>query len=217
MYIMPTRGRSHLIPRFFSVVPPQPETKGLITIDEDDTDSYHGMQFPTAWDVHVSPRTYITKKVNEVFAMYPNEPFYGFIMDDTVPLTARWDVLLAEKAGPWGVAWSDDCLPGKRPSAFAMGGELVRALGWIFCPETKHFYTDSVWEKIAEDLGCAGRCEEIKVAHLHFSNGSAPFDKTYAERPDNATDAAGFEKWLLEWPEIKARLKSLNPLIQETV
>lgn len=217
MLIMPSRGRPHLIPRFFSVAPPQPETRGILALDDDDAPNYKGIELPKGWEFRVAPRSYFTARVNALFAEFPSEPTYGFLMDDTVPRTDRWDVLLAERAGPWGLAWPDDCLPGKRPSALAIGGELVRALGWISCPTVKHFFTDSVWEKMAEDMGCAGRCEDIKVAHLHFSSGAVPFDRTYAERPDHATDARNFNEWLLTWPSLKKRIDSLNPLIQETV
>lgn len=215
MLIMPTRGRPHLIARFFSVATPQPETRGFLAIDEDDAINYARVELPRNWEVRITPRSYFTAKVNQLFAEFPNEPSYGFLMDDTVPLTEKWDVLLAEKAGPWGLAWPDDCLPGKRPSALVIGGELVRALGWISCPTIKHFFTDSVWEKMAEDLGAAGRCEDIKIAHLHFSSGAAPFDKTYQERPDHGTDAKAFQSWLQTWPSLKKHIDSLNPLIQE--
>lgn len=202
-----------MIGRFFSIYPPQ--TKGILALDEDDEPNYHGIELPSNWDVRVTPRSYFTKRLNELFAEFPSEPFYGFVMDDTIPLTANWDVLLAERAGPWGIAWPDDCLPGKRPSAMVLGGELVRALGWFSCPSVKHFFTDSVWEKMADDLESAGRCEDIKIAHLHFSSGAAPFDKTYQERPDHAADAASFKQWLLTWPGLKNHILSLNPLIQE--
>lgn len=211
MYIMPTRGRPHLIGRFFASAPPV--TKGILALDEDDAANYAGVELPANWSKRVSPRSYCTDKLNEVFAELPDEPFYGFVMDDTVPLTPKWDVLLAEKAGPRGIAWSDDCLPGKRPSAVVLGGDLVRALGWVAEPTIKHFYADNVWETMAKDLGAAGRCPEIKIAHLHFSSG-APFDKTYEERPSAADDALRFRQWMRAWPELKARL---NPLIQETV
>jgi hypothetical protein len=210
MLIMPSRGRPHLIARFFSVAPPQ--AQGILALDDDDADNYNGISLPQNWGVRVAPRSYFTARVNSLFSEFPNEPTYGFVMDDTVPLTEGWDVSLAEKAGPWGLAWPDDCLPGKRPSALAMGGELVRALGWISCPSIKHFYTDSVWELMAPGIGAAGRCEEIKVAHLHFSSGAAPYDKTYQERPDHAADAASFESWAWdEWPRIKARLITAIP------
>lgn len=208
MFVMPTRGRPHLINRFFSVFPPQPETTGILAIDDDDARNYADIKLPKGWDFRVSPRTYFTAKVNDVVAAFPGKPFYGFVMDDTVPRTDKWDVLLAEKAGPWGIAWPDDCLPGKRPSAMVLGGELVRALGWFSCPTVKHFYTDNVWETMAADLGCAGRCEEIKIAHLHFSSGAAPFDETYRQRPNNAADKIAFENWLLTWPALKERLAS---------
>jgi hypothetical protein len=207
MYVMPSRGRPHLIRRFFSVAPPQPETIGVIAIDEDDAENYAGVKLPPNWSFRITPRAYFTAKVNEAISAYPNQPFYGFVMDDTVPRTDRWDVLLEQKAGPWGISWSDDCLPGKRPSSIMMGGELVRALGWFSCPTLKHFYTDNVWETMAKDLGSAGRCEEIKIAHLHFSSGAAPYDKTYQERPDNATDKQAFERWLLTWPALKEKLQ----------
>lgn len=209
MWIMLSRNRPDLAQRVFSKV--TPKEKGALVIDDDQIAVYAGVTLPENWRMISSPRTFFGPKNNEIFRMFPNEPWYGTINDDMLPETPGWDSILPEAAGKWGIAWADDVLYG-RAACVAFGGELVRALGWICVPAVRHFYTDDGYELVAKDLGIGVYRSDVKVPHLHFSNGKAVKDKTYEERPAVSKDRAAFMQWkTTEWPEIRQRVAGMIP------
>lgn len=209
MWIVSSRNRPRLVERIFSKV--QPTTPGVIAIDDDQVSLYADVRLPSGWKVLPTPRGFYVQKYNDIFARFPNEPWYGKIDDDMLPETPGWDSILPQAAGAWGFAWADDVLAG-RAVCGAFGGELIRALGFICCPAVKHFYADDGHELVAHDLGVGVYRGDVKVPHLHFSNGSAPRDQTYQDRPNVAADRRAFEQWKVsEWPAIRDRLRRAVP------
>lgn len=181
---------------------------GLIAIDDDQEALYDGVKLPANWTLDVSAKNYFGPKNNDVLARYPNEPFYGSMNDDMLPVTPGWDSILPQAAGRWGVAWADDRL-GKRAGCVAFGGDLIRALGFICAPGLKHFFNDDAHETIARDLGIGKYVPEVVVPHLHFSNGMATVDATYRDRPDHSADFAAFTQWKSDqWPVLRDKVKA---------
>lgn len=208
MWIMPSRNRPDLVERAFSKT--QVSEPGIIAIDDDQVEMYSGLNIPANWQVIASPRSRFGLKNNEIFARFPNEPWYASISDDMLPETQGWDSELPKTAGPWNIAWADDCLYG-RAVCIAFGGELIRALGFLCCPATEHFYTDDAWELVAKEIGGVYR-DDIKVPHLHFTKGLAPKDQTYEDRPASMKDRKAFEAWKLKsWPAIRDHLAEVRP------
>ncbi len=204
MWLLPTRGRPELAQRVFSIAPPT--AKGAVLIDDDEIEAYSSLTLPPNWSRLIGPRTTLAQKLNAAVDVLNAEPFYGIVNDDMLPTTPGWDTALPEAAGPWGIAWADDELNG-RIGAAAFGGDLIRALGWICPPAQKHFFIDDAHEIIARELGIGRACLNIKIPHLHFTAGKAPYDKTYKNRPNHSADKAAFENWKTnEWPATKARL-----------
>lgn len=208
MWVLPSRNRPDLVERVFSKT--TATCPGVVAIDDDQIDMYQGLKIPSNWTVIPSPRSRFGPKNNEIFARFPSEPWYASISDDMLPETEGWDAELPKTAGPWGIAWANDCLYG-RAVCVAFGGELIRALGFLCCPATEHFYTDDAWELIAKEFGGIYR-EDILIPHLHFTKGLAPKDKTYDERPSSGKDKRAFEAWKENaWPLIKARIIEVRP------
>jgi hypothetical protein len=205
MWFLPSRGRPHLIARVFERSDPI-TTPGVLGIDDDQVDLYLGVSLPHGWTVHVQPRTFLSAKVNNMLAAYPDEPWYGLICDDQQGW-GHWDRALVGAAGRRRVAWGDDGLH-HRLGVSVFGGDLVRAIGWLCCPTIKHFYIDDAHELIVRELGCGVPCMGVQVPHLHFTTGETPFDKTYEERPDIEECRIAFEAWReTEWPDMLARLR----------
>ncbi len=206
MWLLPTRGRPELAQRVFSIAPPT--AKGAVLVDDDEIEVYSHLTLPKNWFRLILPRTTLSQKFNAAFEVLNAEPFYGLLNDDMLPTTPGWDTALPETAGPWGIAWADDEL-NHRIGASAFGGELVRTLGWICQPTQKHFFLDDAQELIARELGIGKPCLHIKIPHLHFTAGKAPYDQTYKNRPSHSADRLAFENWKLnEWPATKERLSS---------
>jgi hypothetical protein len=205
MMILPSRGRPHLVQRFFDQG--QPTLPGLLVIDDDDKENYRAVKIPPDWRVLVLPHLCLVDKCNAAFSEFPAEPWYGITNDDVLPETPQWDERLRAIAGPRNFAYGDDGI-NHRFSTAVMGGELVRAIGWFLCPALKHFYTDDAWE-LFHEIGLGIYVPDIKVTHLHFTVGKAPRDQTYAERGDPAKDQFRFETWKArDWPMLRDRVRA---------
>lgn len=206
MWFLPSRGRAHLIARVFKESNPVTEP-GVLAIDADQVASYAGVKLPVGWTVKVMPSLFLTDKLNYLFSAFPHEPWYGVICDDQQGW-GDWFSQLPAACGTRKIAWGDDGLH-HRIGCFAMGGDLARALGWLTCPRTKHFFIDDVHELIARELGCGVPRMDIKVPHLHFTTGLTAMDDTYRERPPYSEDKYAFDEWVTEeWPALLARLRA---------
>lgn len=183
--------------------------KGIIIVDKSDFEIYEKKKLP--WPVHmVFDCTCFRDKVNMGAAAFPNEPFYGVLGDDMVPETPGWDTELARVAGNRNIAGSSQVYIKGRIGAGAVGGDLVRVLGWLCCPAVRHFYSDDVMELIGSEFGCLTVRDDIRIAHHHFAAGKAPYDASYKTRGSAAEDKIAFENWKrTEWPAVRQRISSL--------
>lgn len=208
MWIMPS-VRPQLVARVFSVAPPS--LPGVVVVDRPDAARYAAVVLPPGWSLRiVDGCPFFRDKVNRVFADFPAEPFYGILGDDMVPETPGWDVTLGGLAGKAHIAGSSQVhIPG-RIGAGAIGGDLVRALGWLCLPAVTHFYSDCVLELIGEEFNCLTVRQDIRIAHHHFSVGLAKNDASYRSRGDVRKDRAAFEQWKRnEWPALRDRLSPM--------
>ncbi len=206
MWFIPSR-RPHLIERFFSIAPPiEP---GAIVYDADMAEAYAALKIPHNWKIHeVKGCKVFRDKANQIFADFPNESYYGVIGDDTVPETQGWDIFLGERAGSRNIALGSQVYI-KRAGGGAIGGDLVRALGWLCCPAVNHFYSDDALDLIGAEFKCIKTYEGIRLAHHHFSVGKAPYDDVYKNRT-NSDDKKAFENWKRDdWPTLREKIAPL--------
>lgn len=206
MWFMPSR-RPHLVERVFSKV--VPAENGIVVINSEMAAAYSGVKLPSHWRFHeVTGCEFFRDKMNQTFAEFPDEKYYGVISDDTVPETEGWDVFLGEKAGLLNIALGSQVYI-ERPGGGAIGGDLIRALGWLCCPAVKHFYSDDVVDLIGQEFDCLKVYRGVRLAHHHFSVGRAPYDEVYKNRSDG-NDKQAFENWKVnDWPAIREKLASL--------
>lgn len=181
----------------------------MVVYDTDMAVEYANLKLPENWGLHeVKGCGFFSDKANRIFADFPNEKYYGIIGDDTVPETEGWDRFLGEKAGNLGIAVGSQVYI-KRHGGGAIGGDLVRACGWLCLPVVKHFYADDVLETIGAEFKCISFHDDIRLAHHHFSVGKAPYDEVYRNRT-NSDDKRAFENWKQnDWPILREGLAPL--------
>ena len=203
MWLLPSRGRPALVRRLFGAG--NFKTPGLLILDIGDSEKYEDVRLPEGWEKIIRPRMYLSGKINAGFEYCPSEPWYGVLNDDHLPKTPEWDLkLIAALKGP--LVWPQDNYA-DRISVPVMDGDFARKLGWVACPEMKHFYLDDVNELIADCFGCS-RLDDVMVSHEHVNAGRMPKDKTWEERPSNKDDHIAFIRWCRDqWPEIRKRLE----------
>lgn len=198
MFILPTRGRPENLARFVEACERTRvwEWPCRVRVDADDPalPAYHALKLPPWFTIRVGPRVSNGPALNEQFQAEPFWGFYGVLADDVVPETPGWDSALIAAAGRDGVAFADDGIQGAALATHpVLGGDFVRALGWIALPGLKRLYADNVWTEIARARGVLRYLPDVSLRHVHFSTG-APMDATYA-KPDAAEDERIYRAW----------------------
>ena len=210
MIFMCSRGRRELLQKFMDVS--QPRLEGRVLIDDDDN-SYDGMKLPHGWDFVVGKRGSVTEILNRAFKKFPDEPYYAVICDDmlyTDPVPG-WDALLSAAAAPRYVSWGDDGRFSERLcTSFWVGGDLVRAFGWLQHPDIGHLYADTVWWTIARGAKIARYLPEVSYRHHKV------MDRTFAERSIQG-DATTFERLrMTEIPFLTRKAHDLGHTVNQS-
>lgn len=211
MFSLPTRARPDKLSRFLDAYTCTGATAPVrVRLDQDDPDldSYHEIVLPKNWLKVVRPR--LTGGANaahaEMFAEFPNLDWYGLLADDVVPRTNGWDKALIEAAGKDKLAFADDGFQGGNLATHPLiGGDLIRAIGWLCCPSVGHNYADTCLHLIAKLAGREVYLPHVKVEHMHPLAGKAKEDATYRYAQDFVADTAKFYKW---------RGMSLRPIVE---
>lgn len=183
MWIVPTYGRPQRCQQLLdSIAAARPCGRGIVIIDGSPETEYGSLRLPPGWHRVERPTNHgVCAALNLALELYPDEPFYGFVSDDSFVGTADWSAPLVEAAGTAGFATSaDGWQAGKRMhGAVAIGGDLVRALGWIAPPGLVHSFVDDAWEWLADKLFNWTHVPRVMVEHRHRANGLAENEPTY--------------------------------------
>lgn len=187
----------------------------MVWINGGDIGGYNALRVPPGWKVtRRAENVGMRGALNEVFARYPDEPFYGFLSDDSLVRSRGWSDPIVKAAGSTGFANSGDGwqAASRMHGAVVMGGDLVRALGWWAPPEGGHCYLDNAWEKIARALDNWTHVPQILVEHLHPGKGNAEFDATYADAySSHKDDKKSFMLWLRD--KFPAAIERVLPIL----
>jgi hypothetical protein len=211
MIILPTRGRPENIKRFIRQYHETQASEPLTLVIDHNDRSYDALELPPQFSVKtMGPHGGITECVNAVFADRPNEAYYGIMADDVVPQSLHWDRLLADACRPAAIAWGDDDQQDiGLPTHPFLGGDLVRALGWVVYPKVKHWYADNVVLDLADGLGIGKPMMEVKTPHYHVLNAKADLDDTYLSQPSREKDRLAYEAFKeKELPALIASVKA---------
>lgn len=213
VWCCPSRGRPESIKRLIQAWHDTDSSSVLdLRLDNDDPfgSCYRDIEYPHFWHVRCGKRTKAAGAMNETFRLYPKAKSYGFIGDDGVPRTSKWDRKLSKAAGDWNVAYPSD-LHKNRCSHPVCGGELVRAVGWFALPGLNHLYIDTVWANIGLEIGRLIYLSDVIVEHMHPAAKKGVKDQTYMERTRGGNDIRVFEDWKQssDYRQLIRRLKSI--------
>ncbi len=187
MMIIPSRGRPHLIKRFIEAyVNTKAMCPVIVRIDNDDPQLAEYFKvfkelLPETWKVECGERMKCPQAFAWLFEAYPDAPWYSLFGDDVVPETPHWDRILIQAAGTKKVAYGDDKFTWPRCPHPIIGGDLVRAVGWLAFPGVLHWYMDTAYEWLANETGRLVPRRDVVTAHYHEDFGGQK-DKTYEER-----------------------------------
>jgi glycosyltransferase involved in cell wall biosynthesis len=155
---------------------------------------------PMGWEIIYNEKNLgALGAMNKVFEMKPHEKWYGFIGDDEWIETKYWDIKLIKAADDWNIAHANDgWQSGNRiHSHVCIGGELVRAVGYLSIADCWHWYGfDMMWEMIGKMLGLQKFCYDVKAKHNNYLKDEKLKDECYSlgeGKKDRDYDA--FKQW----------------------
>ena len=183
MWILTSLGRPDRIHALVDSYAWGNESQVLLTLYEKDPrlPEYTAQHWPAGWGIEVVPMLGNGPTYNEMLRRYPSEHCYGFLADD-----ARLDVpgMLNEleiAAGDWNVAYANDQHHGESiPTMPCLGGELVRAVGYLSPENIVHWGIDCCWCEIGKRVDALNYRADLTYTHDNPVWGTAPDDRTYA-------------------------------------
>lgn len=151
--------------------------------------------------------------LNEAFKHFPNEPWYGLWTDDFEAKTLGFEQRMIDAAGKDGIAaandlWQGEIKGGKVSGCFVIGGDLVRAVGYMAIDGLRHSFIDDMWGAIGYALDRVTYLPDVIVEHQHAWNKKAAPDEGYKRNYyDLERDERVFKRWKArEFPALVARL-----------
>jgi len=206
MWLIPTRNRPQLMRDLITAIRKTgapPEAAVMM-----DGCQYEDMDWPQNWHIHASKEHLeMGGSINALMDLHLGRPFYGLLTDHSRPLTQDWSGRLEREAGDWGIASSVNGKPRfnkrtgrQRLDCFAIGGKLVRALGYIWHPSMVHLYADDVLEDIGYSLGVLKFVPEVVFDELQLRDGTLRPDgnsqRVFRGRPYWPLDREAYARWL---------------------
>jgi hypothetical protein len=175
------------------------------------------------WPVHFAPAgSRLCDVWREVFRLFPDEPCYGLMSDDCIPMTPGWHEEMVKAAGTrhfanprGGPMW-----PAKMRTATCIGGDLVRAMGGLAPDGFVHSFVDDVWDLVGNTFRLIVPLPDVVIEHRHPIYGTAERDDTHS-RASAAfeQDRERFDQWRRdgEWVAMAQRLSALTGMQLATV
>ncbi len=181
----------------------------------------YDIKWPAHWKIHESRgHLEMQRALNALLALYPNEPFYGILTDTHRPQTPDWSRKMVAAAGSGSIVICNTTKHRFNPrtglrriTTLVSGGDLTRAIGWVWLDRVTHLYGDDAWEDIGYALGIIKYLPDVIILALLKREGEVPIDANHKRlwrgKSYMASDAAAFEAWKRD--EFPALVKKLEP------
>jgi len=218
VWLLPTRNRPKAVEALIAAMKATgevPETAVMVD------GPIYNIKWPENWHVYQSfGHIEMQRALNDLLARHPKEKCYGILTDQSRPITPQWASKLEALAGDWNIAMCNTTKPRtnprtglKRVTTICVGGELVRAIGWIWLDKVVHLYGDDAWEDIGYALDCIKFAPDVVIQALLKRDGEVPIDanhrRVWKGKPYMADDAVAFDAWRKDvFPTLIDKLKS---------
>lgn len=179
--IVPTRGRPENAQRLYEAIERTSDADVIFCVDDDDRrlDDYRAGSYP----LYVGPRRRLVGTLNFVSQHYLDDyDIIGFLGDDTLPKTYRWDLKIAGNFQNNMIAYANDGHQKEGlPTGVFLDSNIIRVLGYMVPPTFIHLFADNFWKTLGESLGTLQYFPDVDIEHLHPYAGKAEHDQTYEE------------------------------------
>jgi hypothetical protein len=205
-WMLPTKGRVLTsLPRTLRAMAAMGvSTPGVVLVNDREyaacAHDYDALELPAGWTIMPCVGDAFPDKQAAALAelMTPDVEWVGWIGDDSTPETPQWDIRLISQLTGWNFVSSNDCLhaPDKMGSCTAFSADLIRAVGYLDLPGSRHMYCDDLWETIGREVGVWRADMSVVVRHHHASVGGVNDDTTKAANKSFEGDRAAFHRWM---------------------
>lgn len=177
------------------------ESDVIFVLDESDPSAIDykraGVPNLLVWPGTMVERTNIAAKA--VYSVPNGFDTIAWMGDDMVFRTKGWDDQIKDALKDSLLVYTNDLHQGAaKAEAVFMRKKVVKALGWLCPPWSKHLYVDDAYVRLSERLG--GRyLEDVIIEHMHPYAGKAEWDDRYLEynTPSfDKHDGDAYRKWL---------------------
>lgn len=200
MWILPTYRRPERCQETLDSIAAAGPSEGVVWVDGGGVDDYTSMVMPNGWrTIYSLENLGVCGALNAALAKFPDEPWYGFVTDDSIVRTHGWSAALVKQAGRNGFANSGDNWQANRRmhGAVVFGGDLLRAIGYWAPPTLNHSGVDDAWERLGQALSNWTHVPQVLVEHRHHGNGKAEQDESYRKSQASFDDdRIAFSLWL---------------------
>lgn len=200
MWFLPSYNRPHAL-KTLQEAPGGMPTKDLVVILNADDPQRVQYEALSPWPIEYCPAgSRLSDAWHYIEKQYSHLPWIGMLGDDHIAQTPGWHERLVEAAADRYLSY-----PNGEHTEFplmrgvcVLGGELVRAIGWIYYPPLKHNYVDVVLDTIARDIGHLRPLEDVRVDHRHWKFcPDVVKDATYERgSTDQTQDMIKYHEWL---------------------
>lgn len=125
---------------------------------------------------------------------------FGFLGDDHVIRTEKWDLMVMQALKSPGLCYGNDLIQGAAlPTACFMSYEILSLLDFKMVPDVLyHLYCDNYWLMLGANTGCLRYLPGMVIEHRHPVAGTAEVDDGYRHVNSSemyAKDWAAWEKF----------------------
>jgi hypothetical protein len=230
IWLLTTRGRPDACQQVLDAcVETGMTSPGIVYVDET-ADLYRKIRLPANWSIRrTNTWGSIAASMRYCRRRYPDATQYGWLADDTVPISEAWDVALEQAAGNWHISYANDRWMALDPgwahyvragslmtSGLCWGASLIRAAGWWALPGVRQGGIDGAWNTVSHELDLGRYLDNVVIEHRTWKAGKRRRDKTDAWVKHGqayiAADVKRYWKWEREeCPRLVKRLRKLVP------
>ncbi len=216
MWLLPTRNRPRAVEATIAAMRATGEVPEVAVMVDG---PMYALDWPKNWHVYESyGHLEMQRALNELLRLHPNENSYGILTDQSRPITPQWATKLEQAAGTGSIAMCNTTKPRTNPrtglrrvTTVCIGGDLVRAIGWIWLDRVCHLFGDDAWEDIGYALNCIKFVPDVVIQALLKRDGEVEIDanhhRKWRGKSYMGTDAEAFEEWkAAEFPALIERL-----------
>lgn len=221
---IPTRGRKERCEELLKSFQETTDNADLLfVIDEDDQETYEGMDWGRAECAVFAPKGTLSDIINHTAVSLADDyDALMFVADDHLFRTPHWDTIMLRELvsmGGTGFVYPDDKRRSDVPEIVMISSDIVKELGFFSEPSLGHFYIDNAWAELGKRLGLIRYVPEAVIEHRHYSIcRDVEHDETYRRAEDNHGDAdlAVFRQWRVQALPYQASLlrRKFNPDIK---